>query len=171
MWCLKKVTVWSQFSVKNKKPCSPPLEAETFQQEFIWTFARDEYQVKGKGLLYLHGVLFPFFSCQKVSTQMQMWGLQRKTSLKSIWDLIHVLWKSRHFMSTCPLWLYSKSSYSAEQELSQFVEYVWVYCYSCEYVHVCFFIWNPSPLFMQKAEMEQRSGEVNFLVIERYNKF
>lgn len=36
---------------------------------------------------------------------------------------------------------------------------IWVYCYSCKYVHVCFFIWNPNPLFIQKEEMEQRSGE------------
>lgn len=133
MWCLKKITVWSQFSVKTKKPCLPPVEAEIFQQEFPWTFARDEYQVKEKGFLYYHGAVSLPLLLEGKHTDAD--GLQRKTTLKPIRGLIHVLCKSRHFMSVCQHWLHNKSSCCAEQGFSQFVE--WKYEFIATPVSMC----------------------------------
>lgn len=62
-------------------------------------------------------------------------GLQRKTTLKPIRGLIHVLCKSRHFMSICQHWLHNKSSCCAEQGFSQFVE--WKYEFIATPVSMC----------------------------------
>lgn len=60
------------------------------------------------------------FVSQGKHYQMQMWGLQRKTTLNPIRVLVCVLWKIRHFVSTCQHWLHNKHSYCAKEEFSQF---------------------------------------------------
>lgn len=102
--------------------------------------------------------------------QMHMWGPQRKTALKPSRVLVCVLWKIHHFVSTNQHWLHNKSSYCAEQ-LSRFIERKQIYCYSCEYHRVCFGTWNTIPGFIQKEEeIEQRLGEMNVIMAERFNK-
>lgn len=62
--------------------------------------------------LYFHEVLFPFCSCHKLSTTRCRCEVCRGRPLWSLRVLICVLWKIRHFVSTCQRWLHNRSFHS-----------------------------------------------------------
>lgn len=136
----------SQFSVKIQKPCLPPVEAETSQQEFAWTLARDKYQVREKRFLYLHEVLFPISSCHKVSTTRCSCEVCRGRPLWSPLDFWSV-----SFGRLGILCLLANTDYIikvvtvlSRSHLNSLNGNM-IYCYSCEYIHIYFCIWNPNP--------------------------